>query len=196
MAEIATFLPRGSFVGQNSMDVSSDKTCQHFQICTNVKKGLIPIFEAKGEKIKSSPRLDLYRLDHKEFAGPVYKFTSKYNNKAIRNLLKDIYDKIEKKLGGEITASLVVNKNENENFEYYFILRNNMESQTLLKNRLKELNLSNPGWLEMCGVRITSEGVDTFTRVSDESWKNEILEELTISEENAIEFESIVNASF
>jgi hypothetical protein len=193
MAEIAKDLPNGSFVGQNSMDVSSDKTCQHFQICTNVKEGLIPLFNIGGEKILESSLFKVYKMDPNKFCGPVYKFISSSNTKEVRKLLEKIYNVIQEESFADITASLVVNKTKDGLYEFYFILRNCIDKDETLKNKIKRMNLSNPGWLEMIGVRIASNKT-TFTDVPDEIWREEILKPLTISEDQSREFEDRTKA--
>lgn len=185
MAELTNTLPPGSFIGQNSLDTSSDATYQHFQIFTNAPTHLIPLFNTGGESLFETENVKGEKLDSKEFPVPVYKISAKVNDKATQDLLAKIQDEFNKDHPGT-SINLLTHKRLDGNTEFYFVLRKNMTIFPKLRDVFKSQNCNQPGWAEMGGMRIAS-NPEIFERIPDEKYKSDILSPFApdSTEENA-----------
>ncbi len=189
MASVASELPPGSMIGQNSPDTSSDKSTKHFQVFTDIPDGIVPLFSAKGMEVTRNANMVAEKLDDAAFPGPVYRLVSSKNNAHVRSQLEAIQKTLEKKEHDDVSVNLVVHKRPDGMYEYYFVLRKNMDHHPELKENPERLRTNCPGWLEMCGVRLSGDP-EVFSRVPDSTWREEILAPFTVSGDKQKAFET------
>lgn len=199
MAALIAQLPPGSFIGQNSLDTSSDETCEHLQVFLEAPITLIPLFTAPAIQ---NVVLNYTNADKKaqsieyakvcDFPGSIYRITTSSNDQTSRFLLEEVQEGFIKRNTGGSSMNLISRKVSDTQYEHYFVLRKSIKDHPELQSAPKEKGSNRPGWFEMIGVRI-GKTAQEFITLPDDRYRTEIVKTFTADQQDCQLFEGLMH---
>ncbi|MCX6989381.1 MAG: hypothetical protein NTZ52_07820 [Chlamydiae bacterium] len=199
MATLIAQLPPGSFIGQNSLDTSSDETCEHLQVFLEAPITLIPLFT---DPAIQNVVLNYTNADKKaqsieyakvcDFPGSIYRITTSSNDQTSRFLLEEVQEGFIKRNTGGSSMNLISRKVSDTQYEHYFVLRKSIKDHPELQSAAKEKGSNRPGWFEMIAVRIGKTAQD-FITLPDDRYRTEIVKTFTADQQDCQLFEGLMH---
>lgn len=192
--DILKELPPNSFIGQNSIDASSDSHFQHLQGFVDAPCDLIPAFNAPEQvkfrvKYGADGAIQCSKIRPNSYPGTIYKFTSTMNDKRTRKFLEKIQDDFLAEKNNGSSFNLVGRKKADGTYEYYFILRKSISSHPELQRQAKEQGTTRPGFCELLGIRI-AKSQEAFDSIPDKQYEG-ILQTFSVENRECHTFEEV-----
>ncbi|NDE82259.1 MAG: hypothetical protein EB051_01410, partial [Chlamydiia bacterium] len=177
MADLIAQLPPNSFIGQNSLDTSTDAKCEHLQIFLDAPTELIPLFNAPSQEFSGIDYTDGKRTTQSiecnrvNSHGSIYKFTTSSNDEASRTFLESVQNQFLAQNTCGSSMNLISRKVADGKYEHYFVLRKSIAegAHPELQTAAKAKGSNRPGWFEMLLVRIGKQ--EDFKLVSDQEYQ-------------------------